>query len=121
VSRRILFGWWNGQPRSYAPAGRRAGRSGTGTARSRCANRASRRGGSTTGLASGNGGRRDARAPTSSVPAPIEEYRECGWTITPYGRPDAGVTTGPCGRCRQPTLLYGPNGRALCVDCEGDT
>jgi hypothetical protein len=61
------------------------------------------------------------RAPDQLGAGAVEEYRECGWTITPYGRPDAGVTTGPCGRCRQPTLLYGPNGRALCVDCEGDT
>lgn len=51
----------------------------------------------------------------------IESYREVGWRITEHGRPDAGTTTGPCGRCRHPAGVYGPNGRNLCGDCEGGT
>lgn len=53
--------------------------------------------------------------------AVLDQYRRRGWHITAAGLPDAGITTGPCGRCRQPTLLYGPNGRPLCPSCEGGT
>lgn len=47
----------------------------------------------------------------------VQLYREAGWRITEFGRPDPGVVTGPCGRCRKPTLRYGPRGRATCLEC----
>lgn len=47
----------------------------------------------------------------------IEEYREAGWRITEHGRPDFGTVVGPCARCREPTVVYGPHGHNLCPDC----
>lgn len=50
-------------------------------------------------------------------PAAIAAYRAAGWRITPGGRVCSGTTTGPCGRCRQPTTRYGPHGHPLCPAC----
>lgn len=49
----------------------------------------------------------------------VVAYREAGWRITPGGRPDTGIRTGPCARCGAQTVRYGPAGRPLCGDCEG--
>lgn len=51
-------------------------------------------------------------------PAAIDAYRRAGWTITPLGLPDPGVTLGPCARCGALHELYGPNGRPLCDHCQ---
>jgi hypothetical protein len=52
------------------------------------------------------------------TPTALDAYRRAGWHISEFGRPDPGVTTGPCGRCRKPCHLYGPGGRGLCDNCE---
>lgn len=60
-------------------------------------------------------------ADATRIPAAVlDEYRRAGWHITEHGRPDPGTTTGPCGRCRNPTEIYGPNAQGLCRDCKED-
>lgn len=45
-------------------------------------------------------------------------FREKGWRITPHGRVDAGMVTGPCtGGCGAVVVRYGPLGRPQCEDC----
>lgn len=72
-----------------------------------------------------------AAMPVEARPAPpvvlalsataIARYLARGWRITPHGRPDAGITTGPCARCRAPHHLYGPGGHPLCGRCRSPT
>lgn len=47
----------------------------------------------------------------------VAAYREAGWHISEGGRPHAGVITGPCAKCRQTTVIYGPHGNPLCPEC----
>lgn len=42
---------------------------------------------------------------------------ERGWTITAHGNVDTGQRVGPCARCFQPTVVYGPLGHPLCPQC----
>lgn len=47
----------------------------------------------------------------------LAEYRRKGWRITSTGYPDSGMRTGPCARCAQTTVVYGPTGHPLCPTC----
>jgi hypothetical protein len=51
----------------------------------------------------------------------VVAYREAGWAITASGRPHLGMFTGPCARCSDTTVLYGPLGQPLCPACRPGT
>lgn len=46
-------------------------------------------------------------------------YRAAGWTVGSHGTVGMGGddTSGPCARCRQPCIRYGPTGGPLCTTC----
>jgi len=49
-------------------------------------------------------------------PDALAAYAAAGWTVRD-GRVGIDQTVGPCARCRQPTVRYGPRGRPLCPTC----
>lgn len=50
-------------------------------------------------------------------PAVLAAYRAAGWRISDGGNPGIGTVAGPCARCLQPTVVYGPHGQPLCPTC----
>lgn len=47
----------------------------------------------------------------------IVQYQERGWQVSAGGRVESGSRVGPCGRCREPCVRYGPTGQSLCPSC----